>query len=268
MHSLNHLLETYIYNEENKKQHLLSTGFKALDNKIRGFYETELVVVGGRPGMGKTQLLVEMALRMSNEAPVVYYSLCQTEQLIVERFSCAVQGYIEFGINISKQQLFIYSLVFNTYEEFEQQCQNAMKEHNVKIIMIDYLQLMFSSPMESINEDGNFVMSKLKEFARRNDICIIVAAQLNRESEYRSGHEGKKPQLSDLCTSGAIEQQADKVILIHRPAYYKIWEDEKGNDISQIMELNVAKNRNGKQISLNMQIANNKVNILDNAILF
>lgn len=260
--SLNNLLDMHSHK---KSQQLLSTGFTALDEHLGGFYETELIIIGGRPGMGKTQLLIEIALRMSNDVPIMYYSFNQAEQLVTDRFANIVQCYTKHGIGISKERLFICSPIFSIYEEFEEECQDMIDEYNVKVVMIDYLQLMFFSKTNMYmkeNEQGYFITNKLKQFALKNNICIVAAAQLNRNPVFRCGLEGKKPQLGDLCASGAIEQQADKVILIHRPAYYKMFEDERGNDISWIMELNIAKNKNGVQTSLNMQIADNNINIL------
>jgi replicative DNA helicase len=113
--------------------------------------------------------------------------------------------------------------------------------------MIDYLQLMNASGMSfgSRQEEVSKISRSLKGLAKELQIPILALSQLNRGVESREGNEGKRPQLSDLRESGAIEQDADMVVFIHRPEYYRIYADEKGRDLRGKAEIIIAKHRNG-----------------------
>ena len=121
-----------------------------------------------------------------------------------------------------------------------------MRDHGVKMILIDYLQLMNASGMQfgSRQEEVSTISRNLKGLAKELNIPIIALSQLNRGLENREGNDGKRPQLSDLRESGAIEQDADMVCFIHRPEYYKIMEVD-GEDMKGKAEFIIAKHRNG-----------------------
>jgi len=131
--------------------------------------------------------------------------------------------------------------------ELRTKARRLVSEHGVKIIMIDYLQLMNASGMSynSRQEEVSTISRSLKQLAKELNIPIIALSQLNRGVESREGIEGKRPQLADLRESGAIEQDADMVCFIHRPEYYKIYQDEKGRDLRGMAEIIIAKHRNG-----------------------
>ena len=131
--------------------------------------------------------------------------------------------------------------------ELRTKARRLVREHDVKIIIIDYLQLMNASGMSfgSRQEEVSTISRSLKGLAKELNIPIIALSQLNRGVESREGIDGKRPQLSDLRESGAIEQDADMVCFIHRPEYYKIYTDEKGNDLHGMAEIIIAKHRNG-----------------------
>jgi replicative DNA helicase len=131
--------------------------------------------------------------------------------------------------------------------ELRTKARRLVREHGVKIIIIDYLQLMNASGMSygSRQEEVSTISRSLKGLAKELNIPIIALSQLNRGVEQREGNEGKRPQLSDLRESGAIEQDADMVCFIHRPEYYKIYQDEKGRDLRGMAEIIIAKHRNG-----------------------
>jgi len=114
--------------------------------------------------------------------------------------------------------------------------------------MIDYLQLMNANGMKFGNrqEEVSTISRSLKGLAKELDIPVIALSQLNRTVENREGRDGKRPQLSDLRESGAIEQDADMVIFVHRPEYYKILEDEHGNDMRGMAQIIIAKHRKGR----------------------
>ena len=131
--------------------------------------------------------------------------------------------------------------------ELRTKARRLVREHGVRAIIIDYLQLMNASGMAfgSRQEEVSTISSSLKGLAKELNIPIIALSQLNRGVENREGLEGKRPQLSDLRESGAIEQDADMVCFIHRPEYYRIFTDDKGNDLRGMAEIIIAKHRNG-----------------------
>ena len=131
--------------------------------------------------------------------------------------------------------------------ELRTKARRLVREHGVRIIIIDYLQLMNASGMAfgSRQEEVSTISRSLKGLAKELNIPIIALSQLNRGVESREGIDGKRPQLSDLRESGAIEQDADMVCFIHRPEYYKIYQDDRGNDLRGMAEIVIAKHRNG-----------------------
>ena len=131
--------------------------------------------------------------------------------------------------------------------ELRTKARRLVREKGVKIIMIDYLQLMNANGMRfgSRQEEVSKISQSLKGLAKELDIPILALSQLNRTVENREGLEGKRPQLSDLRESGAIEQDADMVLFVHRPEYYHILTDEKGNDLRGMAQIIIAKHRKG-----------------------
>ena len=131
--------------------------------------------------------------------------------------------------------------------ELRTKARRLVHEHGVKIIMIDYLQLMNANGMRfsSRQEEVSTISRSLKGLAKELDIPILALSQLNRGVENREGLEGKRPQLSDLRESGAIEQDADMVLFVHRPEYYRIFQDDKGRDLHGMAEIIIAKHRKG-----------------------
>ncbi len=113
--------------------------------------------------------------------------------------------------------------------------------------MIDYLQLMNANGMKfgSRQEEVSTISRSLKGLAKELNIPVLALSQLSRNVENREGLEGKRPQLSDLRESGAIEQDADMVLFVHRPEYYHIYQDEKGNDLHGMAQIIIAKHRKG-----------------------
>ncbi len=140
--------------------------------------------------------------------------------------------------------------------ELRTKARRLVREHQVKIIIIDYLQLMNASGMKfgSREQEVSMISRSLKQLAKELNIPIIALSQLNRSVESREGRDGKRPQLSDLRESGAIEQDADIVCFIHRPEYYtKSGEDAQGNDIRGLAEFIVAKHRSGSVDDVKMR---------------
>ena len=128
--------------------------------------------------------------------------------------------------------------------ELRAKCRRLKMQQDIGIVLVDYLQLMTagSDNRGSREQEVSMISRSLKAIAKELDVPIIALSQLNRSVESR---EGKRPQLSDLRESGAIEQDADMVIFIHRPEYYGITEDEEGNSLRNVAEIIIAKHRNG-----------------------
>lgn len=240
----------------------IKTGFVNLDKVIGGFSPGEFVVIGGRPAMGKTQLCVNLALNIALKQPVLYFTFDLSEYLLTSRFlsalsDIAVSRIIQHDLtdedklkvetlahDIYNLRIFLNDSCHNSVSGFKTHCIRQIQEKGVKIIFVDYLQMMSSNRYRNSRElEISYISRELKSIARDYDVCVIATSQLSRSPEKRSA--AAKPILSDLRDSGAIEQDADKVIFIYRPEYYAIDVDEEGNSAAGMTELIVAKNRNG-----------------------
>ncbi len=243
----------------------LQSGFKKLDEITSGWQKSDLVIIAARPAMGKTALVLSMArnIAVNFKNPIGVFSLEMSNVQLVNRLIvnvCQIQGEkIKSGRLNDHEWERLDSKIKELYDapifvddtpslsifELRTKARRLVREHDVKVIVIDYLQLMNASGMNygSREQEVSMISRSLKGLAKELDIPIIALSQLNRGVESRQG-EGKRPQLSDLRESGAIEQDADIVCFIHRPEYYKITEDEYGSTIG-LAEIIVAKHRNG-----------------------
>ncbi len=146
--------------------------------------------------------------------------------------------------------------------EFRAKCRRLKQKHDIQAIIIDYLQLMTGSKNTGSREqEVSHISRSLKSIAKELDVPIIALSQLNRSVEMRSGN--KRPQLSDLRESGAIEQDADLVLFIHRPEYYGIDVDEEGNSLKGIAEIIIAKHRNGATGDIQLKFVREFVKFVD-----
>ncbi len=246
----------------NNPESLFPTHFKEIDAEIGGFSPGEFVVLGGRPAMGKTQFLVNLAMNFSREIGVLYFSFDLTKETITKRFiSCMthipmsnlMQQNLSKEMNekvqkaatkIHQYKLFLNDTCHNSTDAFRAMCKKHIEENKVKIIFVDYLQLMSSRRFSRNREmEISQISRELKMIANDYNVCVIASSQLSRSVETRGGD--KRPMLSDLRESGAIEQDADKVLFIYRPEYYGLTHDEDGESNSNKVEIIVAKNRNG-----------------------
>ena len=245
----------------------LESGFYALDKMTSGWQNSDLVIIAARPAMGKTAFVLSMAKNMAVNAkiPVALFSLEMSNVQLVNRLIvnvCEIPGekiksgqlapyewgQLDYKIKeLYDAPLFVDDTPSLSVFELRTKARRLVREHGVKIIIIDYLQLMNASGMSfgSRQEEVSTISRSLKGLAKELNIPIIALSQLNRGVESREGIDGKRPQLSDLRESGAIEQDADMVCFIHRPEYYKIYTDEKGNDLRGMAEIIIAKHRNG-----------------------
>lgn len=246
----------------------LSTGFDELDKMTNGWQNSDLIIIAARPAMGKTAFVLSMLKRMAvdNGVPVAMFSLEMSNEQLVQRLmmnvseisgdklrSAQLQPYEWGQLDARVRQLYDSPIFVDdtpqlTVFELQTKARRLVREHNVKIIMIDYLQLMHASGLNinSRQEEVANISRSLKGLAKELNIPIIALSQLNRGVENREGEEGKRPQLSDLRESGAIEQDADIVCFIHRPEYYHIYTDQQGQSWKGLAQFIIAKHRNGQ----------------------
>ena len=238
--------------------------FTALDRLTSGWQKSDLIIVAARPSMGKTAFVLSMARNMAVEhnVPVVMFSLEMSSVQLVNRLLVSESELgsekIRSGkltpderkqlndkiINLSNAKLFIDDTPALSIFEFRAKCRRLVDQHGIKMAIIDYLQLM-TGPSGNGNreQEVSMISRSLKAVAKELNIPIIALSQLSRAVETRGGN--KRPVLSDLRESGAIEQDADIVLFIHRPEYYGIAATEDGTSTANLAEIIVAKHRNG-----------------------
>jgi replicative DNA helicase len=235
------------------------TGFRTLDNLLSGLKPADLVVVAARPSMGKTSFGLSVALNaaLKYEKTVGIFSLEMSKEQLVDRMFCSMlmvdswklqkgklddEDFSRIGgvmDELSKANVFIDDTVGGSLVELRSKARRLKMEHGVDIILVDYLQLMshsgtsFANRVQEISE----ISRALKGLARELHIPIIAISQLSRAVEQRPD---KHPQLSDLRESGAIEQDADVVLMLYREDYYDPDTDRQG-----ITDVLIRKNRNG-----------------------
>ena len=241
----------------------ISTGLKPLDKLIGGFEKGKVYVIGGRPGMGKDELMLSMILDyiLKNRPPILMFSTNYMKPDYMQRLlsiHCSIptmrlaQGSLEpFEWDVLDKKvntladgaLFIHDSLDLPLYELKETARNCISEIGARVIFIDCLQMI-----DLANEDKNAsermakVMCSLKQLACLLDIPIVVGSMLDRSIEHRKGLEGKLPQLMDLEGSGYIEEFADVVMLVHRPEVYHIFQDERGRDFHGKIELLLKKN--------------------------
>lgn len=229
----------------------LPTGFSALDELIRGVNRGELVIIAGRPSIGKSSIMLDIALNMSVKYNVAMFSLEMTEKQVVERSiankmekSLSQLKTGDLGVDAAvKKNLSELNLWVNDETSLDVAAMWEILDKtqvDMDVVMIDYLQLMKRNQYSPKHEAIEKICEDLRTLGKKRKCAVILLCQLNRETEKRENH---KPRLSDLRDSGGIEQIADKVLLLYRPAYYAIYElGEQKNDDGEA-HLIVAKSR-------------------------
>lgn len=251
----------------NKKELItgLPSGFTDLDMQTTGFQPGDLVVVGARPGMGKTSFCLNIAAYVGIEVkvPVALFSLEMSKELIVLRMICSEaevdsksvrSGYhtkedyrklVNAAGRLAEAPIFIDDS-FNTVLEMRAKARRLKAEHGLGLIIVDYLQLMRGEGSYIAREQVISDISRsFKALAKDLKVPIIVISQLNRSCEQRG--DNKRPIIADLRESGAIEQDADTILFLYRGDYYKAKDAEEG-----IAELDIAKQRNGPTGMINV----------------
>ena len=255
----------------------IASGFTQLDRITGGWHKSDLIIIAARPGMGKTAMALSA---MRNAAvdfkhPVAIFSLEMSSIQLVNRLISAEaelesdkirkgtlvdhewQQLIHKTRLLAEAPIFIDDTPALSILELRAKSRRLKAQHNVKLIIVDYLQLMAGERNRAGAMPGNreqeiaSISRALKNIAKELEIPVIALSQLSRAVETRGGD--KRPQLSDLRESGSIEQDADMVIFLYRPEYYGLTEDESGMPTTGICEVNIAKHRNGSLDKVNLK---------------
>ena len=251
------------------------SGFTELDRVTAGWQKSDLIIVAARPGMGKTAFTLSLAKNAAVKfnKPVAFFSLEMSSIQLVNRMIAAeteisteklrkgeLADYEWQQLNmkvtpLTNAPIFIDDTPALSVFELRAKCRRLASEKKISLIIIDYLQLMTGG---GDNKNGNreqeisHISRSLKSIAKELSVPIIALSQLSRAVESRAG-QSKRPQLSDLRESGAIEQDADMVMFIYRPEYYGLTETEDNLPTTNLAEIIVAKNRNGALKTVNLK---------------
>jgi len=238
----------------------VDTGYTRLNEYLAGFQRSDLIIIAARPSMGKTafalNLCLNAATRAVDETPVVVFSLEMSKEQLMARLMCVQaevdlsrfrRGYLDDGdwaklfdaANVlGRAPIFIDDTPALSVLELRARCRRLKKEKGLGMVVVDYLQLMRASRhIDSREQEISDISRNLKALAKELDIPVIALSQLNRKVEERSN---RRPMLSDLRESGAIEQDADVIMFIYRDEVYNKESPDKG-----IAEIILGKQRNG-----------------------
>ena len=240
----------------------LKTGFRDIDKMTAGFQRGDLIIIGARPAMGKTTFAQNLTYNIAsiNKKGVLFFSMEMAANEIIERMLSDVSGvdnwkirtgnvsdeeYTKIGdamAELSELPIYIDDTSSMTIMELRNKARRAMHDHDIGIVIVDYLQLIQGSDRYAGNrvQEVTEISRGLKILARELSIPVIALAQLSRNV---TGRDNPRPVLSDLRESGSIEQDADLVMFLHRPDYYK--QNDDNYEETHITELIVAKHRHG-----------------------
>lgn len=241
----------------------IPSGFTALDRVTSGWQRSDLVIIAARPGMGKTAFVVS-ALRnaaVDFKIPVAIFSLEMASIQLVNRLISAEaelesekikkgnladhewKQLVHKTTKLTTAPIFIDDTPALSILELRAKCRRLKAEHGVQLVVIDYLQLMKGEQSGNREQEIASISRALKGIAKELSVPVLALSQLSRSVETRGGD--KRPQLADLRESGSIEQDADIVMFLYRPEYYKITQDEDGMPTQGVGEVIIAKHRNG-----------------------
>lgn len=260
------------------------SGFTAIDKVTLGWQLSDLVIIAARPSMGKTAFVLSMArnIAVDHERGVGFFSLEMSSVQLMMRLIIAETGlsgsdvksgrltpeqwrHLEAATKpLGAAPLYIDDTPALSVFEFRSKARRLKMHNNIEIIIIDYLQLMTggaSSNNGNREQEVAFISRTLKAIAKELNVPILALSQLNRSTELRGG--SKRPQLSDLRESGAIEQDADIVAFIHRPEYYGINTTEDGQPTAGMAEIILAKHRNGAVCDVNLRFLKDQARFAD-----
>src|SRR3954468_9802066 len=245
---------------ENRGQRGVETGFFELDDMLNGLQSGEMVIIAARPSMGKTAFAMNLIEHISADSmlPTAVFSLEMSKQQLAQRMLCS-RGQIDAhklrkGLlqaheythlanvvgELSKAPIWVDDSPGLTPLELRAKARRLKLQHDIKCVMIDYMQLMDNPGPDSRQQQISEISRGIKAVARELSVPVLALSQLNRSSEGRDGH---RPRMSDLRESGSIEQDADVIMLLHREDYYRMAEPDFQPD--NIAEIIIAKQRNG-----------------------
>lgn len=260
------------------------SGFTALDRITSGWQKSDLIIIAARPSMGKTAFVLSMTRNMAvtHKAPIAVFSLEMGGDQLVKRM---ISSETELGSeklrngrlepyeweqlhtkikDLIEAPIYVDDTPGLSIYELRAKCRRLKAKHDIGCVIIDYLQLMTAgSDMRGNREqEVSLISRQLKIIAKELNIPVIALSQLNRGVEQRTG-DAKKPMLSDLRESGAIEQDADMVLFIHRPERYGIEFDADGNSLKGIADIIIAKHRNGAVGEIQLRFKNSLAQFQD-----
>ena len=253
------------------------SGYTEMDRMTSGWKATDLIIVAARPSMGKTAFVLNLARNASvdHNMPVAMFSLemgavqlakrlisIETE-IDAQKVSNGKLDNNEYAIlrdkveRLSQAPIYINDQPAINIYELRAQCRRLQNAHGIKMVIIDYLQLMSGGGDKGMNREQEIssISRSLKGLAKELNIPVIALSQLSRAVESRGGE--KKPMLSDLRESGSIEQDADMVMFLYRPEYYNLTEGQDGASLKDVAEVIIAKHRNGPTGSVNLRFNKN-----------
>ncbi len=247
----------------------VATGFKTMDRMLSGMQQSNLIILAARPGVGKTAFCLNIAryVAVEEKKPVAIFSLEMSKEELLDRLLVR-QGmldawklktaqfndadweiYSEASGILADASIYIDDTPALTVTEIRTKARRLQAEHNIQLIMVDYLQLMHGSTRDNRVQEVSEISQGLKNLARELKIPVVAAAQLSRAMEARGG----KPRLSDLRESGSIEQDADVVVFLHR----------EDNEAREQVICSIAKHRNGPVGDFNMYFNGKNVSFFD-----
>ena len=242
------------------KNYEIRTGFSNVDKVIGGFQKGELIVIGGRPGMGKTTFGLQLSLQMSSiENKILFSNLDYNEAWMSNKLVSLLS---ETPLkDVQNNKIGDLDSILSSLEKVKLNIIQGLKnvndlEINIEedkpdVLIIDYVQLM-TALKDEYEPDLSEVVKRLKTIALENNILVIALSQLNRNLEYRGGD--KRPMIDDLRGTGALEEFADKVIMLYRPEYYDITEDCEGNSTIGLLEAELILNKTGPRAVFGFKI--------------
>lgn len=245
----------------------IPSSLNRLDKKLNGYQNSDLIILAARPGMGKTSMVLNEIIQCGlQNIPVVFFSLEMSEKQIIARMLSIISGieitkirgfyltaseiqYLKKCADLlSKMPITIDDSSGLSPIEVKIKCNKLVREKGIKMVIVDYLQLLKIKNKKVGNREQEIseISQSLKNLAKDLDVPVIALSQLSRAVEGRGG--SKRPLLSDLRDSGSIEQDADVVMFIYRPEYYRIeqWDDSEQSSTTDEAEIEIAKYRNGE----------------------
>ncbi len=249
----------------------IPSGWTSLDRFTGGWQPSDFVIVAARPGMGKTSFVIQMLLNAAHDfkKPVALFSLEMPAVQITDRIISMRTGVDLHKLrrgevsNAEMEQIhgqaglqvpiYIDDTAGLSLFDLRARCRRLKMKHDIQMVVVDYLQLMNGERERGGNREQEIssIARGLKSLAKELNIPVIALSQLSRAVESRGG--SKRPMLSDLRESGSLEQDADAVVFIYRPWYYKIEMDEEGNSVKDRAEIIFAKHRNGPVDVVNLR---------------